>query len=354
MNGDHRPLVITAETELLDDLLGAAAAVGVAVDVAVEARTCRPQWTTAPLVLVGADLASSLPGAGLPARPAVLLVARGSPGDETWTSAARAGAEDVISLPAGEAALLERLADVAEPADPARVVGVVPGRGGAGGSVLAAAVALAAASRHGAAWLIDLDPLGGGADTGLGAELDAGARWADLEAVAGRVSNGALRGALPEVCGVAVLSCDRRSTDYPAPAALRAVLAAARRGGGTVVLDLPRQPSAARDEALAAAHELVLVVPAEVRAVLAARQVIHRIGTVRPALRMVVRTVPGGLPPHEVARGLGLPLAGALGDEPAVRAALMTGEPRDLVRGTALAELCGRILDELATAGRAA
>ena len=57
MNGAHRPLVVTGQTDLLDDLLGAAAAVGVAVDVAVDLSACRPQWTSAPLVLVGDDIA---------------------------------------------------------------------------------------------------------------------------------------------------------------------------------------------------------------------------------------------------------------------------------------------------------
>ena len=62
MTGERRPLVVTADAELLDDVLGVAAAVGVAVDVAVEPGACRPQWTTAPLVLLGVDLAPALAG----------------------------------------------------------------------------------------------------------------------------------------------------------------------------------------------------------------------------------------------------------------------------------------------------
>lgn len=354
MTPDRRPLVMTAESELLDDLLGAAAAVGVAVDVAVDPGACRPQWMSAPVVLVGEDLIFPLLDAGLRARPGVLLVARGSPGDDVLAQAARVGAEDVLSLPTGETALLERLADIAEPADPANVVGVLSGRGGAGGSVLAAAVALAAAGLGTPAWLVDLDPLGGGADAGLGAELDVGARWADLGAVAGRVSGTALRAALPNVCGVSVLACDGRSPTDPIPAAARAVLAATRRGGGTVVLDLPRHRSDARDLAIAAADEMIVVVPAEVRAVLAARQLLRSLGTAPQGLRVVVRKVPGGLPTHEVGRGLGLPVAGDIEDEPTVHAALLSGDPGGLVRGTALGALGQQILGDSAAGGRAA
>lgn len=353
MTRERRPLVMTADAELLDDMLGAAAAVGVAVDVAVDPHVCGPQWTTAPLVLIGQDVMPALIGVALRPRPGVLLVGRGTPGEVERTGAARVGAEDVIGLPGGETALLERLADLDDPPASGRVIGVIPGRGGAGASVLAAAVALTAASRGDAAWLIDLDPLGGGADAGLGAELETGARWDDLSSIAGRLSSRALRDALPEVCGVAVLACGGRSDADPAPAAVRAVLSATRRSGGMAVVDLPRHAGKVLDEALAAVDEVLLVVPAEVRAVLAARQLVRRFSSPPPDVRAVVRGVADGLPPHEVARGLGLSLAGDYSEEPAICAALLNGDPRDLVRGTELGALCRRILDRSASQLRA-
>ncbi len=354
MNASRRPLVVTGESELLDDVLGAAAAVGVAVDVALDLGACRPQWISAPLVLIGSDVASALVDAPAHRRAGVLLMSRGSPADGVSMDAARVGAEAALTLPTDEATLLERLADAAEPAGAAGVLAVLPGCGGAGASALAAALALtAAAAGTQRAWLIDLDPLGGGADAGLGAELAVGVRWTDLSTTAGRVSPLALRDALPSVRGVTVLACD--SADDLALAAVRSVLAAARRGDGTVVIDLPRHLTAATEHALATADAALLVVRAEVRAVLAARQLLRRMTRLGPEPQVVVRSVSGGgVPVEEVARGLGLRLAGALGDEQDVRAALLAGRPDGLVHGTALAELCRRLLDDTVTARRAA
>jgi secretion/DNA translocation related CpaE-like protein len=352
MNGPRRPLVVTGQPELLDDLLGVAAAVGVAVDVAVDPGGCRPQWTSAPLVLVGADVATASVEVPVHPRAGVLLVSRGSPADEAWAGAARVGAEEVLTLPTDEAALVERLADAAEPDGAARVVAVLPGCGGAGGSATAAGLALVAAGKGKAAWLVDLDPLGGGADAGMGAELASGVRWSDLSGTAGRVSAQVLRDAVPSVDGVAVLACD--TPDELAPAAVRTVLAAARRGGSIVVIDLPRHLTAAGEQALTAADDVIVVLPAEVRAVLAARQLLRRTMPLNPDHRVVVRRVSGGVPAEEVARALGLRLAGQLDDEPEVRAALLAGRPEGLVHGSALGELCNRLLDDSVSTGRAA
>jgi len=342
MTGVPRPLLLTADTELLDDLLGASIAAGVAVDVAAEPSACRPQWSEAPLVVVGADAVPAVLTARLARRTGVLLAARGSPDTGLVDAAQRLGAEDVIGLPTGETTLLDRLADAMEPTGRARVIGVVSGRGGAGGSILAATLALIAATT-GPAWLVDLDPLGGGADAGMGAELTIGSRWPDLDMVTGRLSSAALRGALPDVSGVAVLATDRRSIGDPEPDAVRAVLAAACRGGGTVVVDLPRHRSAARDEAVVLLDDLLVVVPAEVRAVLASGQVLVGL---EPRLepRVVVRTVPGGLPPVDVARAVRLPLAGVLQEDPAIRVAAAVGAASDLLDVAPLAELCAGLL----------
>ena len=347
-----RPLLLTADPELLDQLLGIAAAAGVAVDVAVEPTACRPQWTDAPLVLLGTDLATAAAGR-LGSRTGVLLVTSDAATPELSIMAGTVGAEEVIGLRHDEADVLERLADASEPPARGRVIGVVGGRGGAGASTLAAGLALTAAGRD-PSWLVDLDPLGGGADAGLGAELSAGARWSDLGTLTGRLSPHALRAALPEVGGVAVVAADRDTTSELPPEAVAAVVSAAARGGGVTVLDLDRSPTTARDVAIAAVDELLLVVPAEVRAMIAGRRVVESLGQTAPTPRVVVRAVPGALPSEEVAHGMDLSLAGELPDEVTVRVAVQTGQPTALLRNTKLAALCEAILLVPAEIGMAA
>ena len=353
MTRQPRPLLLTADPELLDQLLGMAAAAGVAVDVAVEPTTCGPQWTDAPLVLLGTDLVAAAAGAHLAPRTGVVLVTHDAAAAELSGIADTVGAEEVIDLQRDEADVLERLADATEPPAQARVIGVLGGRGGAGASTLAAGLALTAAGQ-GPSWLIDLDPLGGGADVGLGAELAAGARWRDLGALTGRLSPHALRSALPEVGGVAVVAAGGDTLSELTPEAVRAVVLAAGRDGGTTVLDLGRSPTAARDVAIAAADDLLLVVPAELRAMIAARRVVDSLGSTAPTPRVVVRAGPGALPSEDVARGLDLSLAGEVPDEVIVRVAIQTGEPAALLRSTTLAALCEAILVVSTATGMAA
>ena len=52
----RRPLVVTADEDLLDDVLRLAAAVGTEVEVAAEVSGGRTSWTAAPVVLLGSDV----------------------------------------------------------------------------------------------------------------------------------------------------------------------------------------------------------------------------------------------------------------------------------------------------------
>lgn len=350
-----RPLVVTADGTLLDDILGVAAVAGIPVDVAVDLAAARPQWMVAPLVMVGYDVAPSLASAGLRLRTGVLLVGSGPPPEHPDDGATPTVAEEVVGLPGGEERLMTRLAEIAEPDRAALTFGLVSGRGGAGASTLAAALALTAADRAGPAWLVDLDPFGGGADSALGAELTPGVRWPDLAGTVGRLSSRALRDAVPTVGGVSIVSCDSRTADGPEPSAVVSVVGAARRGGGTVVLDLPRQPTPARQQAVTVADHVVVVVPADVRGVLAARQVVSGLESTQQRVDAIVRRVAAGLSPAEVARGLGLALVGVMDEDPSVRSAGLVGSVEDLTRSETLARLCAALLDpSTAYGGRAA
>jgi len=224
---------------------------------------------------------------------------------------------------------VDRIADVAEGVgQQALTIGVIGGRGGAGASTLACALAVSAARSGRRTMLIDGDPLGGGLDVLLGGEGSEGLRWPAFAESRGRVAGSALEESLPELHSLRVLSWDRGDSVVIPPSAMRAVLAAARRRGGVVVVDLPRRVDEAAAEALAQVDLGLLVVPAELRAVAAAHRVASTVGMVLSDLRAVVRGPCGPeLDDEEIARLLGLPLAGQLPPEPGLLDAIDGGEP---------------------------
>lgn len=351
-------LILTEEEELLDDLLRLCAAAGAEADVAHGALVAAEQWERAPLVVVGDDQARAKEHDGRwPARrPGVLLVGRDLDDHTIWARGVGLGAEEVLHLPGEEARLADRIADAVEsPGQPALTVGVLGARGGAGASALACALAVTAARQARRTTLIDGDPLGGGLDVLLGAERTSGPRWPAFASAQGRVSAAALEESLPRTHGLRLLSWDRsRLTRVPAEA-MRSVLSAARRGGGLVVLDLPRTVDDVVAEALSHVDLGLLVVPGELRAVAAARRVIATAGARMQDLRVVAR-VPGqgGFSGEELARLLGLPLAGELADETGLPAACESGEPPGTSTKGALARFCGALLDRLPPVGAAA
>ncbi len=344
-----RPLIVTADAALLDDLLRLTAAAGLQADVAHDAGASRRAWSTAPIVLVGNDLADDLVRRSPPRRPNIFLVSRDLDDAEVWQRAVDVGAEQVTIMPDGEPWLAERLADVAAGAGPdGTTVSVLGGRGGAGASTLATALALTGMRRGRRTMLIDGDPLGGGIDLVLGGEANEGSRWPDFACARGRVSADALTEALPRVRELAVLSWDRGDMLTIPAEAMRTVLAAARRAHELVVVDLPRRLDAAAEQALASSRVTLLIVPAEVRAVAAARRVAAAAQMVATDVRVVVRgPSPAGLPIQVVAEAMELPLAGTMRAEPGLAAALERGEPPTRRGRGPLAEFCQGFLGSL-------
>jgi secretion/DNA translocation related CpaE-like protein len=132
----------------------------------------------------------------------------------------------------------------------------------------------------------------------------------------GRVSAAALRSALPLIDGLAVLSWDRGDVTALPPDAMRSVLGAAQRSSDLVVVDLPRRPDPAAEEAFVRATATLLVVPRDVRSCAAAARLVPPLRDVASDLRVVARE-PGlnGLSAVDVAEYLSLPLAIKLGFE---------------------------------------
>jgi secretion/DNA translocation related CpaE-like protein len=341
-----RPLAATADDGLLDDLVRLAAASGAVLDVAADVGAARRMWASAPLVLVGADLAGAITGAALPRRPDVIVAAHSLDDRALWQWAVELGAEHVIHVRQAEAWLVTRIADAAEGGrHEATTIGVVGGRGGAGASTLAAALAVTAARQGISSFLVDGDPLGGGIELVVGGEDTAGMRWPELVGSEGRMSAGALRSALPQWGDLVVLSWDRGDVCAVPTMAMRSVLGAARRGGDLVVLDLPRYLDEATQEALSACRTVLLVVPAEVRAVAAAARVAGALATHVSDIRTVVRgPSPAGLDGRIIADALDLHLAGEMAPEPRLDLMLERGEVPAARGSGPLARMCRRLL----------
>lgn len=264
-----RPLLVSDDAALIDEVLRLAAATNVEVHLATDPESARRQWSRAPLVIVGADIAARMAGLRPERRTDVVLVGRQIT-DHDWQRAVGIGAEHVACLPDSERWLVDRLADSGDgPPRSGVLIAVMSCGGGAGASTLAATMAAHAAQDR-RTLLVDLDPLGGGIDVLLGLEHLASARWADLADTRGRLSPATLEQALPTWAGASVLSWGRDGPTQLSPESVTSVLDAGERAFDLVVVDLPRTLDHITELVLGRARRTILVASAHVRGVAAA------------------------------------------------------------------------------------
>jgi secretion/DNA translocation related CpaE-like protein len=346
MTAPGAPLLVTRDPGLLDYLRRLAVAAGHDPDVATGPAQARRWWPTAPVVVVGDDVLPDLAGAALPRRSGVVAVATGDA--VPWDDALAAGADRVVHLATDDHDLLRLLAaaDLLG-AGHGRVIGVVGGSGGAGATVLATALALAAARQGLGALLVDADPGSGGLDLAVAAEDVEGARWRDLSAVTGLLAPDVLRAALPVVRGTAVLSVDRDST-RPLPLdAVPAVLDSARAAYDLVLVDLPRAGGDVLDVVLPRCDAVLLVVTTELRAAASGRRALRALQPLA-APSLVVRSVPHGmLDASDVEAWLEAPAVAELRHDPRLAGALERGEPPGAAPRTRLARTCQALVRDL-------
>lgn len=345
---DRGALLVSADPRLRDEVGRLAAATALPLEAVADADACLHRWAAAGVVLVGPDLLELLAERLPPSRPEVYVLASGAD-DTVYRHALALRAQTVVELPRAEAWLADLFADLAEGrAHQARTVAVVAGSGGAGASVLAAALAQVGA-RDRTTTLVDLDPGGGGADRLLGLDDDHGLRWGRLADVQGRLSSRALRDALPGDEALRVLTWDHARADLPPPAVVGEVVRAAQRGSDLVVLDLPREMG--REgvaDAIRLADLVVVCARPAVLPVVAAGRVAAQVRALGVPAGVVVRTGAGSIDPLDVADALGLPL---LAQVPSRR---RTVEQLDLGLGPAgparssLSRAAGRVLCLLA------
>lgn len=321
-----QPLVITADDGLLDPVLAVCASADVRPVVVADSGAVRQAWPTASVVIIGIDQAASLSRLVLPRRDHVYLV-----GDQhrhldlcAWSVPLHAS---VIMVPDGTGWLSTALADVRGGAGHGLQVTVLGGHGGAGASTLAAGLAWAGAQHGTPTLLVDLDPLGGGVDLLMGIEQVDGWRWPRLRSASGHL--GDLRGQLPQLEGMDVLSMARGEACEPSPAAVAAVLASAGHTHPLVVVDLGRELGPTGRESLRQTDVTLLVCGTDVRALAAAGQTADLIRPLARDLRLVVRAGRGSAAVSAAlaAETVAVPLIGSIPDEPRLRQSADHGDP---------------------------
>lgn len=343
------PLLITRDPSLRDEVGRLAAAAGVTPEVAGDPGAALRSWTSATVVLVGADLAADLVDVAPPRRSGVHVIGWGRLPDEVFRAAIGLGVEQVAELPRSDAWALELLADAGEQQDRRGVtVGVVGGSGGAGATTFACALATVAA-REGEVCLIDTDPLGPGVDRVLGMDALDGVRWDALEQTSGRMGARSLSEALPRREGLGVLTWSAGSAGPLQPFAAREAMSAATRGHDVVVLDLPRTGGELTEELMARCQHLVVVVRATVPGLASAARFTRRARETGP-VSLVVRG--GGVDALEAARLVGSPVLTAMSDQRGVDESVDLGCGPLRSRRCVLARAAGETLHSLLSRAR--
>lgn len=347
MTTTARVLSLISDNLLRDELERIAAAVGIGVvHLDRTATPGRQVWTAAAAVVLDETGARRCADALLPRRAAVFVIAPSVSGDlsaGTYQAAVSVGAQLVADLPAQAGMLVAELSRATEGAQApdgwGEVVTVIGGRGGAGASAFATALAQRATD----ALLVDLDPWSGGIDLLVGAENVPGLRWPDLAVRTGRLTWAAVRDALPRQHGISVLSAARGGHDLDG-GAVDAVLDAGRRGGVTVVCDLPRSHTDAVVTAIDAADIVVVITPTDVRSCASSAAMMPVLTARNPNVGLVVRgPSPGGLRAGDVADIVGLPVLATMRPEPLL-AQRLDGGPLRLGRRSPMAVAASRVL----------
>lgn len=337
-------LLICDDPDSTDLLLAVASASEIGVDVQPEVSSAALLWSRAAVVVVGADLLSAVVGVRLPRRPGVVVFGRIDAQD--WRLAFELGAEAVVDPPGDQGWLSDLVARAGQSEALGAVVGVLGCRGGAGASVFASSLAMAAVRARRTPYLFDLDPLGCGLAVILGADRASGLTWDQVRAGLGRIPARSLEATIGHVEGIGLLGwSDDGHEDLPAGVA-SAVIDAARLCVPLTVVDLGRGAGASQQEALARCDRVLMVVPADVRSVRAARRMSTRFEL--SMCEIVVRGPnPGGLASADVGEAVGLPVLAAVAADRGLDQRLERGEPPGYRSRTPLARASAGILREV-------
>ena len=346
---ESRPLLITANQQLIEHVRTLADAGGLGIDVATSAEQARAHWEIRELLLVGDDLCEAL--VGLPKRREVSIV-RWQPlqfGDapsNIWQSAVALGAEQVVELPAADAWLAELLTKpTVAPNAMGRVLVVTAACGGAGASSVAVGLAAADHRQGRKVLLIDGDFAGGGLDLLLGAESQAGTRWTELTNLTGRLNSQTLLPSLPAPFGIALVSASRGSLQEPTSQAWESLLNFGQQTFDRVIVDVHREQALCAEQwwPRSLAAELCCVVPTRIRAIAAAATCIESWSNTWRSVQVIARQTERGLASSDVGRALGRPVLGTVPNDNAVASSAELGE----LSGGAFAKACTQLAAKL-------
>jgi hypothetical protein len=93
----ERPLVITDDPFVVDELVRIAAAAQVEVEVRADVPP-RARWRHAPAVIIDARRVAAALRSGVPRRPGVVVIAADTLDDPTWSACVQLGAERAVPL----------------------------------------------------------------------------------------------------------------------------------------------------------------------------------------------------------------------------------------------------------------
>ena len=336
--------MISGDPEAADHLVALASASEVVVDLCDGAAAVAARWTRAPAVVVGIDSLRALRDANLPRRQHVVVFGHATA--DAWRCALELGAHAVIEPPGPQGWLAELVERAGGTATSGVVVGVTGCRGGAGASVFASAFAVAAARRRLSPYLLDLDPWGCGLAVVLGADRLDALTWDQVRAGAGRIPSRSLQDTIGSVDGIRLLGWAEDASDGLPPGVSGSVVDAARLSATLTVVDLGRSGADFQREAMGRCDRVLMIVPADVRAVQAARRMVRRQDM--SMCEVVVRGPnPGGLTTQDIAEAVGLPVIAAMAADRWLDERLERGEPPGYRTRTPLARAGAGILQEV-------
>lgn len=337
-NSSPEVLLITRDVQVRDAVESAAAALGLEPTLAPDADAVRGDWARAGTVLVGQDRLEQVHRLGLISRDRVFLIGPDAAALAAWSAPLNAVVVQLGPQGAGLGQILNGSGSVTS----GSVVVVVGGSGGVGTSTLAAGLAYRASATGRSVALVDLDLLGGGIDLLVGAESVPGWRWPRLARAEGQL--GDIAALLPDVDGLCLLAMGRGDGREILPAAVSAVITALARDRDLVVVDAARGSGPLAGAALRRASRVLLVAGSDVRSIAAARQVATNLDSGEVVVRA---SKAAAMPPDLVAESIGLPLAGVLMEDAAVRLAAEQGVPPGMSRRRGWGRSCAALADRL-------